>query len=258
MISNDDLRRLSREAEQANRDALPAYESALTRVIEDDRTPDGLLAEVVGVPSRRDVLKIGGLAVLGGAIVAATGPQLAAAAQSATTKKATATTKAPTRSAMDVSILRTASSIEELAVAAYQIAIDSGLVKTAAVADAAKYFQANHKEHSALFQSLTRKAGGTAFAQANPALLKALDPQIKALKDEKGVVAFAYDLENIAASTYQANVGQFTDATLNRAIMTVGGVEARHATALAAVLGRPPVPKSFQTTTGAVKPGTGV
>ena len=44
--------------------------------------------------------------------------------------------------------------------AAYQTAIDSGLVKTTAIADAAKLFQSQHKEHSALFQSLTKKAGG--------------------------------------------------------------------------------------------------
>ncbi len=71
-------------------------------------------------------------------------------------------------------------------------------------------------------------------------------------------MAFALDLENVAASTYQANVGQFRDATLNVAIMSVGGVEARHAAALAAVLGKPSAPKAFQTTMGAVKAGTGV
>ena len=210
--------------------------------------------------NRRHFLKLGGLTVVGGAILAMTGPELVAAAatkKKKTTTKAAATTVAAKVSG-DVAILRTASSIEELAVAAYQIAIDSGLVKTAAIGDAAKYFQAQHREHSALFQSLTKKAGGAAFAQANPALLKALDPRIKGLKDELGVVAFALDLENIAASTYQSNVGAFTDTTLNKAIMSVGGVEARHAAALADVLGKPSVPKSFQTTTGAVAPGTGV
>ena len=258
-FSTDELRRLTRESEQANREAMPAYESALTQLIEDDSTPDGALGDVVlGDFNRRNFLKIGGLTVLGGAILAVTGPELVAAAATKTTKKKAGVTKAPVKTTVDVSILRTASSIEELAVAAYQIAIDSGLVKTAAIGDAAKYFQSQHKEHSGLFQSLTKKAGGTAFATANPALLKALDPQIKALKDEMGIVAFALSLERIAASTYQSNVGMFTDTTLNKTIMTVGGVEARHAAALAAVLGQPSVPKAFQTTTGAVAPGTGV
>ena len=255
-FSNDELRRLTRETEVANREAMPAYEAALTQLIERDDTPDGVLGDVVlGDFNRRNFLKMGGLTVLGGAILAVTGPELVAAA--ASKKKATPATKA-TKTTLDVSILRTASSIEELAVAAYQIAIDSGLVKTAAIGDAAKYFQAQHKEHSALFQGLTKKAGGAPFAKANPALLTALGPQIKALKDELGIVAFALSLEQIAASTYQSNVGSFTDATLNKAIMSVGGVEARHAAVLAGVLGKAQVPKSFQTVDGAVKPGTGV
>ena len=257
-FSTDELRRLTRESEQANREAMPAYEAAITQLIEDDSTREGVLGDVVlGDFNRRNFLRIGGLTVLGGAILAVTGPELVAAAATKTTKKA-AVTKAPAKTTVDVSILRTASSIEELAIAAYQIAIDSGLVKTAAIGDAAKYFQSQHREHSGLFQSLTKKAGGTAFTTANPALLKALDPQIKGLKDEKGIVAFALSLEQIAASTYQSNVGMFTDTTLNKAIMTVGGVEARHAAALASVLGQSPVPKAFQTTTGAVAPGTGV
>ena len=92
---------------------------------------------------------------------------------------------------MDVLILRTASSIEELAVAAYQTAIDSGLVTTAAIADAAMLFQAQHREHSGLFQSLTTRAGGEPFTMPNPAILEAIQPMIDVLKDEMGVVAVA-------------------------------------------------------------------
>ena len=158
----------------------------------------------------------------------------------------------------DVTILRTASSIEELAVAAYQTAIDSGLVKTPAVGDAAKLFQAQHKEHSALFQAATKQAGGEPFTMANPAILAAIKPTIDGLKDEAGVLALALQLEMVAAETYQADVGTFKDPNLNAAIMTVGGVEARHAALLRTVLMQTPVPKAFQVTDMAVKPGTGV
>ncbi|MGH9027614.1 MAG: hypothetical protein ACRDWD_16085, partial [Acidimicrobiia bacterium] len=60
------------------------------------------------------------------------------------------------------------------------------------------------------------------------------------------------------AQTYQADVGTFTDPTLNVAIMSVGGVEARHAAVLASVLGEDPVPVAFQVTDNAVPAGTGV
>ena len=73
-----------------------------------------------------------------------------------------------------------------------------------------------------------------------------------------GVVALAYDLEVVAAQTYQSNVAGFEDPALNAAIMSVGGVEARHAAALASVLQQNPVPAAFQVTDKAVMAGTGV
>ena len=48
------------------------------------------------------------------------------------------------------------------------------------------------------------------------------------------------------------------DATLNTALMSVGGVEARHAAVLASVLAQTAVPRAFGTTEGALPPGTGV
>ena len=62
----------------------------------------------------------------------------------------------------------------------------------------------------------------------------------------------------VSAETYQADVGTFKDPSLNAAIMTVGGVEARHAALLRSVLMQTPVPKAFQVTDMAVQPGTGV
>ena len=228
-------------------------------------------AAVIGGLSRRNVLRIGGVTLLGGAVMAACGSSATKAAT--TTSGGASTSLAPTTAAPttagatttvaamatgDALILRTASSIEELAVAAYQTAIDSGLVKTAAIADAAKLFQAQHREHSALFQAQTKAAGGTPFTQPNPAILAAIKPTIDALKDELGIVALAFELETVAAQTYQSNVGTFTDLKLNAAIMTVGGVEARHAAVLAGVLKQGQVPKAFQVTDKATKPGTGV
>jgi rubrerythrin len=90
-----------------------------------------------------------------------------------------------------------------------------------------------------------------------------LKPAIDGLKDEAGVIAFALELEQVAAQTYQANVGTFADPSLNVAIMSVGGVEARHAAVLASVLGAMRgsdqlFPTAFQSTMKAVMPGTGV
>jgi hypothetical protein len=66
------------------------------------------------------------------------------------------------------------------------------------------------------------------------------------------------ELENVAAQTYQSNVATFMDPSLNAAIMSVGGVEDRHAAALAGVLKQAQVPAAFQVVDKAVKAGTGV
>ena len=269
-FSHDHLRREARASQVDHEEALPRLRQLLSRVFERPNSlgPDQRQDLVLGV-SRRRALQIGGVTILGGALLAACGSDSDNAGT--TTAGGDATTGAPTTGAastmppgteaaagMDVLILRTASSIEELAVAAYQTAIDSGLVTTAAIADAAMLFQAQHREHSGLFQSLTTKAGGEPFAVPNPAILEAIQPTIDALKDEMGVVALACDLEVVAAQTYQSNVAAFEDPALNAAIMSVGGVEARHAAALASVLNQNPVPAAFQVTNKAVMAGTGV
>jgi hypothetical protein len=274
-INQDEVRREAAAIDVEHRHAMPKLRDALARIFGGDTTlsEDDRARAVLGM-DRRSALKLGGVVLLGGAVMAACGSDNsnsssgatgAATTGAAATTATTATSSATTAAASgDVTILRTASSIEELAVAAYQTAIDSGLVKTAAIADAAKLFQSQHTEHSAQFQAATKAAGGQPFTMPNPAVLSAIKPMVDALKDEQGVVALAFELETAAAQSYQSYVGTFTDPKLNPAIMAVGGVEARHAALLAQVLSSlgdtsaMPAPKAFQVTDKAVMAGTGV
>lgn len=224
----------------------------------DDRTKSDL---VLGGFDRRRFLRVSGVTVVSAAVLAACG-------KDDNDGGAGGTTTPTTKMGLDLVILRTASSIERLAVDVYNTAISSGLVKTAAIGDAAKLFRDQHMEHAALFEGATTQKGGQAFTKANPAVLAQLDPTIKALKDEKGVVQLAYDLEKVAAATYFSTVGAFEDKALNKAAMSVGGVEARHVAILATVLQTAfTVPAAtaaqypsagFQTKDGAVAAGTGV
>jgi rubrerythrin len=274
---NEEIRRQAWATRDAHASSLPKMEEALDRLFDPD---NGFTEEeksvVLGGLNPKSFYKVGGLMLAGATIIAACGsdsndsgttaaPATTAggsattAASSGTTAAGSATTMGGSAGTGDVSALRTASSLEELAVAVYQTAIDSGLVKTAAIADAAKLFQSQHKEHSQLFQGATTKAGGTPFDKPNPAVLAQLQPTIKALKDETGVVTLAHSLETAAAETYQKVVGTLKDLTLNQAFMSVGGTEARHAVILASVLKMSPlIPKAFQPVDQAVPVGTGV
>ena len=262
MTSQDFIRRESRDIQDDHTEALGKFRRAMPGLFHPDSPLDAdTKLELVAGFSRRRILQIGGMGIMGAAVLAACGSD-DSGTSSATTAGA-GTTMAPGTTAMagassDVVLLRTASSLEELAVAAYQTAIDSGLVTTPAVGDAAKLFQAQHREHSALFQAATKTAGGQPFTMPNPVVLQMLQPTIAALKDQAGVLKLAYDLETAAAQTYQSAVGLVSDAKLNVALMSVGGVEARHAAVLASVLMQPPAPKAFQTIEKAVAAGTGV
>ncbi|MBI5090739.1 MAG: ferritin-like domain-containing protein [Actinobacteria bacterium] len=249
---------------------MSPFASAMSRFLDrESRTQEETSVALMGGLTRRSLFRVGGVTIAGAALLAACGgddDDTASTAGSATTQPTTtmapATSMAPGTTAApmsnDVVLLRTISSLENLAVAAYQIAIDSGLVTTAAVGDAAKLFQSHHIEHAQFFQSATKNAGGEPFTDPNPAVLAQLQPTIDGLQDEQGVLQLALDLERAAAASYQSGVGVVTDLSLNKALISVGGVEARHAAVLAGVLMMDAVPRAFGTTEGAVPAGTGV
>jgi hypothetical protein len=259
-ISNDYVRREAKESQVEHASAMRSMRDLVSRLFDGNTSESGFAKAdfATGGLNRRRFMQVGGLTVATAAVFAACGTS-DKKSTSASSSDTTETTMGGSGDAKgDIQILRTASSLEVLAVAVYQKAIDSGLVKTAAIADAAKLFQSQHQEHAGLFQGATKKLGGEAFDKPNPVVLQSLQGPISQLKDEMGVVALALMLEQAAAATYQSTVGAFKDVTLNQAAMSVGGVEARHVAVLSGVLSQPQVPKAFQTKDGAVAAGTGV
>jgi len=258
-ISSDHVRREAGVTEGEHRRAMVRMREAVRRVFGGGHqiTTEAKRDFALDGINRRRFIQFGGVTVAAAAI-------LAACSDGDGDKKSSGSGNGDGDGAgaqasdTDITILRTASSLEELAVAVYQTAVDSGLVTTMAVADAAKLFQSQHREHAALFEGATREAGGEPFDEPNPAVMAQLQPAIDALTDEAAIVKLAFDLETVAAQTYQSAVGAFTDASFNVATMSVGGVEARHAAVLAQVLNQPAVPVAFQVTDQAVVAGTGV
>lgn len=142
----------------------------------------------------------------------------------------------------DVTLLRTGSSLEALAVSTYQTMLASGLVTDPGVLAALSVFQAHHGEHGRRLQAATTEAGGQVYVQPNPVLKQTVvDPTIPTLLDQTSVVAFASSFETILAQTYAFLVGQLSLPSLRQTVMTVGGVEARHVAVLNRALAAPPV-----------------
>ena len=252
-FSADELRRSARAITREHRASLRTFRNGLARLFEGDDVPRDLKADaVLGSLARRRFLRIGATSVGAAAVLAACG---GGDDDEAATEPTTTTAKP---SPADVTVLRTASSLELVAVSVYDQAVKSGLVTTPAITEAARTFMSQHKDHAAIFQALTKRLGGEPFTTPNPAVTTQLQPRVAALKAERDVVALALELERSAAATYLGFVGNLVDESLNETVMSVGGVEARHATVLAGVLGENGVPAAFATTTGAVAPGTGL
>ncbi len=257
-FSSDFVRQEARDSQAHHLSVMGSMRDLVARLFNGESNESGLAKAdfATGGLNRRRFIHFGGLSVATAAVFAACGTDDTGRVPNADAGASAKPNPADARG--DIQILRTASSLEVLAADVYDKAIKSGLVKTAAVGDAAALFQTQHREHAELFQGATKKLGGTPMTDPNPVVAQSLEGPIAALTDEMSVVQLALMLEQAAAATYQSSVGQFKDLKLNQAVMSVGGVEARHAAVLAGVLKQPPVPKAFQTKDGAVAAGTGV
>lgn len=231
-INNDELKRELRDLDKEHREVMPKWRDSLMRLLVDDKeTPTEAKADLLlGGFNRRRFMKMSGLAVAGGTLLAACGSDKKkdSGATTETTAAATATTAAGNKT--DQTIARTAASLEIFAVAVYDQAITNAaaLKISDPVAKAAVLFKSQHDEHAKAFNAAATQLGGQPYTEPNPTAAKAFEAQIAALKTEQDVLKFAFALEQIAAETYQGVGMKLSTATLRQTAMTVGGVEARH------------------------------
>jgi len=256
-ISRDDVERALRDIDAQHRLELEPTADTIDRLYQEDAPLQSKWDVLTGGANRAKWMRIGGVTVLTSAVVAACGSSSEPAASPATTTAAGATTTGPGGSrvsAGDLTVFRFSASLENLAVAAYELG--APLIKTPALLAAAKLFQTHHKEHAMLFNSQLTANGQKAFTEPNPVLLGSFKPQIDKLQTEADVLKFAQTLELAAASTYFSTVGVLKGEKLAYTAMTIGGTEYRHA-ALLALINNTPIQSTvsgFLTTTEAIAP----
>jgi hypothetical protein len=244
-LNNDEVRRRLRAVDRMNTSVMPRWRDALDRLMGDDRLSADSKASILGVPSpnRRDLFKIGGASILGAALLAACGSDAADAPSSPVvpatqpidtgtpTTTATPTTSVNGSADMDLVLARTAASLEKLAVDTYGTA--AGLITTPAVLAAATMFAGHHQMHLDALNGVLMGAGAQPITEMNQAVYDALvKPALDAAKTEMDAVNIALSLEEAAAQTYVYAGGTLSTPSLRSTIMTIGGVEARHAAVL--------------------------
>ncbi|MBI4883970.1 MAG: ferritin-like domain-containing protein [Actinobacteria bacterium] len=234
-FSSDEIRRQLRSVDRMNTSAMPQWRSALGRLFGDESISTEQRAVALGVPSptRRDLFRMGGASILGAALLAACGDD----DKSATTTAAPGDTVTPSDTPttvpvnMDLVLAKTAASLEKLAVDAYGIA--AGLITTPAILQAATMFAGHHQLHLDALNGVITGAGSTAVTEMNQAVFDALvKPALDAATTEADAVTIALTLEEAAAQTYVYAGGALSTPALRSTIMTIGGVEARHAAVL--------------------------
>lgn len=280
----DALRRALRDADAAQRQAMPGWRSALRQLFDRPGEVDPrVTASLVGSPSRRNLLRLGGVAVLGTAAVACGGSssgdgETNRAAETGATvvppDPSTTTTLAPAppsslndfqrsqNAKTNLSILRSAASIEYLAVDVYErVARDLTTFGLDPATDRAlvTLFAEHHQAHADSLNALAERVSftdeggdeveGTGWEEPNPYLADdVVTPLLPTLITRQATLSFARDLENLAAGTYTEVTGQLTEIRFRKEMMNIGSVEARHAAALSIALGEDGAPNAFVNT----------
>jgi len=140
---------------------------------------------------------------------------------------------------MDVQMLQTAASIENLAVATYDTALTLDFIGGASANAVVKAFaektKAQHQQHAEAFNAAVTRLGGKAQDQPDPVLLGVVNNAKPSLTGPAQVVDLALELEDGAAQTYVANTGTYSNKNARTVAASIMGVEAQHVAILNAV-----------------------
>jgi Ferritin-like domain len=231
-IDDTRLRDLLEQSQDLHSDAMNITGGSLDELVEighDERRENGADALTeVDEPTRRRAL-LGGLPTSG--VLAAAGLGTAMAALLASPAFA--------NKAMDVQMLQTAASIENLAVATYGTALSLDFIGGASAIPVVKAFvqktKDQHAEHLQAFNAAATRLGGKAQDKPDPVLLGVVNNAKPGLTGPAQVVDLALELEDGAAQTYVANTGAYANKNARSVAASIMGIEAQHVAVLNAV-----------------------
>lgn len=223
----------------------------LARIV---RAADASSPEALGALSRRRFLLAGGATISFGALLAACGGS-SGSSGIPVIGNAPEAQGLPDAPVTDITLLRTATSLEYNAIFVYEAVTE---LLSGEAATLAARFASDHRAHAEATAALTEQLGGRAFEEPNPRLQSIyVEPALTLiLGDESAgvppsedqvadIVSLAYALETLAGATYQAYVPLLNDKALRAAAMGIGEQEARHAAVLGSVLNTDRLVSSF-------------
>ena len=256
-ISEAELTSMTRELDMMHKETFPGVRKSLNEF----SANISHLSSGRSTARRSFLLGAGGLAVVGG--VAACSSSGGSSASSSTAGTSTGASSSGSTAASpytgDLKVVALAAALENLAVAAYTMALTAaGKGTYGAVPPAVGTFvttaMAQHKDHAAAWNAVLSKAGLMPVTTPALTITTAEVAKLNAAKSIPDVAKVALSLEQAAAETYTFATANVTDAGGIMTAATIQPVEAMHAAILSFVIGEYPVPASFIGTSGAVQP----
>ena len=234
LIDDGRLRALLVESKDLQADALRSASATLPDLQEIGAARRGRPADVDQVrayeQSRRDLLRKGGFGVGGLAARGLLGGAFGSAVVAIVARPVAA------QAGIDTQILNTASSLENLAVEVYRAALQTDVVRAnRTIADFAQETMSQHQAHGRAFNEQAVALGGQEQTETNRKYAAIVEETLPTLTDALRVVEFASVLEEVATSTYVANMSLLTDKETQSIMGSVMGVEAQHLATLRAV-----------------------
>jgi len=170
-------------------------------------------------------MRLGGGAMLAAAIAACTDDT--ADPGPTTTTQPTPTTTGPSPS--DVALLRTAASLESLAVGVYQRAAGRALIREPATLDTVTLFLAHHTTHQLTLNTLLQAAQESPITTPNGVMDNSIfQPGLAAAKTQDDLITLLFTLEEVIAQTYVYSADILTRPEHRVAVMTIAATQARH------------------------------
>jgi hypothetical protein len=118
----------------------------------------------------------------------------------------------------------------------YQMAVSSGKVKTPSYISTLTAIGSHHGDHAPAIGA----AAGLPAGIPNPRFLDVISGQLHGATTEKGVLQFAYDLENATTATYLYALSLLKAANPVQVASSILPVESQHATVLGLLLNLDP------------------
>jgi hypothetical protein len=179
---------------------------------------------------RRRFLQWGTTAVVGAAVLGAcTGD-----GQSKGPPGPTPTTATPSSSSgvgpTDLTLTKTAASLEAMLVAAYQDLAATRQVTDPELSTLSNVFMQHHTQHLAVLNGIITTTHGQAPVTAPNEVMEnsIVRPAMTAAKTQDEFAHLFFTLEDAIAQTYVYAAGAMSTPDLRSRMMTIGGIEARH------------------------------